>query len=223
MLNNPLNYKDPSGNIPVAVAAAIVVGFLALIFATHAAIKAVQVGNYTIPIKSSWTNSWVSGQKFDNLDVASQKLSGNQKRSFMNYANAIKRGGEAAKNALVGVVNTLKKYITSKCAKVFEEAVKKAYKKLGIKTASKKKNPKKENKSPTSQSQMQRQVEKGQAPKEVDRVDKPHVKGQQPHVHFKDGTSLNQDGSVHDAHKGIPNVSNQVKKWLIQNGWKVNE
>lgn len=39
-------------------------------------------------------------------------------------------------------------------------------------------------KKPTSQNQLQNQVEKGQAPKEVDRVDKPHVDGQQPHVHF---------------------------------------
>ena len=40
-------------------------------------------------------------------------------------------------------------------------------------------------KKPTSQNQIQNQVEKGQAPKEVDRVDKPHVDGQQPHVHLK--------------------------------------
>jgi hypothetical protein len=36
----------------------------------------------------------------------------------------------------------------------------------------------------TSQNQMQRQVERGQAPRGVDRVDKPHVPGQQPHVHY---------------------------------------
>ena len=69
---------------------------------------------------------------------------------------------------------------------------------------------------------MQRQVEKGQAPKDVDRVEKPHVEGQQPHVHFKDGTSLKQDGTIHDKHKGIPNPSNKVKDWLKNNGWKVN-
>ncbi len=74
---------------------------------------------------------------------------------------------------------------------------------------------------PTSQSQLQRQVEKGQAPREVDRVDKPHVPGQQPHVHFKDGTSLNVDGTVHDAHKGIPDPSNKTTKWLLENGWKI--
>lgn len=75
----------------------------------------------------------------------------------------------------------------------------------------------------TSQSQMQKQVERGQAPKEVDRVDKPHVPGQQPHVHFKDGTSLNQDGTIHDAHRGIPNISNNVREWITQNGWEIKE
>ena len=75
----------------------------------------------------------------------------------------------------------------------------------------------------TSQNQMQKQVERGQAPKEIDRVDKPHQKGQQNHVHFKDGTSLNQDGSIHDAHKGIPNPSNTTKTWLQNNGWSLGQ
>ena len=81
----------------------------------------------------------------------------------------------------------------------------------------------KENKKPTSQNQLQKQVEKGQAPKEIDRVDKAHIDGQQPHVHFKDGTSLNQDGTVHDAHNGVPNPSNATKEWLQTNGWSTGE
>lgn len=73
---------------------------------------------------------------------------------------------------------------------------------------------------PKSPGQLQKQVEKGQVPKEVDRVDKPHVPGQKPHVHLDDGTSLNNDGTVHDKHKGNPNPSNKTKKWLNKNGWK---
>lgn len=53
-------------------------------------------------------------------------------------------------------------------------------------------------------------------------MDKPHVKGQKPHVHFKDGTSLNNDGTVHDEHKGIPNISNKIRKWLEKYNWKGN-
>jgi peptidoglycan hydrolase-like protein with peptidoglycan-binding domain len=74
---------------------------------------------------------------------------------------------------------------------------------------------------PASPGNLQKKVEKGQAPKEVDRVDKPHVPGQKPHAHFKDGTSLNNDGTVHDAHKGTPNPSNKTTEWLENNGWKV--
>ena len=40
---------------------------------------------------------------------------------------------------------------------------------------------------------------------------------EKPHVHFKDGTALNQDGTVHDAHKGNLNLTNGTR-----NGWKGN-
>ncbi|CAA0149446.1 RHS repeat-associated core domain-containing protein [Tenacibaculum maritimum] len=67
---------------------------------------------------------------------------------------------------------------------------------------------------------MQKKKEKGQAPKEIDRFDNPHIPGQKPHVHFMDGTSLNNDGTIHDKHRGIPNPSNKTKKWLKQFGWE---
>jgi RHS repeat-associated protein len=79
------------------------------------------------------------------------------------------------------------------------------------------------NSKPSSHSQLQKKVEKGQAPKEVDRVDKPHVPGQQPHVHYKDGTSQNLDGTLHDAHKGVPNPSNKTIEWLLEHGWLKGE
>lgn len=85
------------------------------------------------------------------------------------------------------------------------------------------KNKKTNQNKPTSQNKMQRQVEKGKAPKEIERVDKAHQKGGQNHVHFKNETSLNPDGTVHDAHKGIPNPSNASKEWLRDNGWRCGE
>ncbi len=74
----------------------------------------------------------------------------------------------------------------------------------------------------TSQNQMQKQVEKGQAPNEVDRVDKAHNSFGQEHVHLKDGTAINKDGTIHDKHKGIPNPSKKVLDWLNDNGWCLN-
>lgn len=74
----------------------------------------------------------------------------------------------------------------------------------------------------TSRNQMQRQVENGQAPKEVDRVDPAHNQYGQPHVHFKDGTSLNRDGTIHDRGRGRPNPSRKVWDWLHRNGWCQN-
>lgn len=74
----------------------------------------------------------------------------------------------------------------------------------------------------TSPNQMEKQVEKGQAPDEVDRVDSAHNNYGQPHVHFKDGTSLNRDGTIHDKGHGMPNPSNKVWDWLHRNGWCQN-
>ena len=71
---------------------------------------------------------------------------------------------------------------------------------------------------PTSPNQLQKQVEKGQQPRGVDRVDpgNPNT-GEMPHVHLNDGRALNQDGTWKH---GSGNVNNAVKEWLQQNGWK---
>ncbi|MBQ7934997.1 MAG: hypothetical protein IJ333_01420, partial [Clostridia bacterium] len=74
-------------------------------------------------------------------------------------------------------------------------------------------------KKPTSPNQMQKQVERGQAPKTVIRVDNPKIPNQLPHVHFRDGTSLNIDGSVHDSMNGIHSLTNSERIWLFENGW----
>jgi hypothetical protein len=74
---------------------------------------------------------------------------------------------------------------------------------------------------PTSQNQMQKQVESRKAPKEVDRVDKPHVNApnQQNHIHFKDGTAINMDGSLSHESRGIPQITKAILEWIITNGW----
>lgn len=48
--------------------------------------------------------------------------------------------------------------------------------------------------------QMQREVEKGKAPRDVDRVDKPHdSKTGQEHVHLKNGGAVNKDGTIKEG------------------------
>lgn len=77
-------------------------------------------------------------------------------------------------------------------------------------------------KKPQSPKNMQKQVERGQAPRYVDRVDSahdPNIPKHKPHVHFKDGTTMNFDGTIHDKSKGVPNITNKVKTWLESNGW----
>jgi RHS repeat-associated protein len=70
---------------------------------------------------------------------------------------------------------------------------------------------------PTSQNQMQKQVERGQAPRDVERVDKGRGPYEKDHVALKDGRSLNRDGTWKH---GSGTVSNAVRDWLIRNGWK---
>jgi hypothetical protein len=75
----------------------------------------------------------------------------------------------------------------------------------------------------TSPNQMQRQIERGQAPRGVDRIctqcsysdDNP-----QPHIHFDNmRPTLNMDGTW--GHGGSGSLSNKVIQWLLGNGWGV--
>ncbi len=72
---------------------------------------------------------------------------------------------------------------------------------------------------PSGPNQMQSQVNRDQAPASVDRVDGPHVPGQQPHVHYLDGTSSNRDGTTHDALGGTPAPNRETQSWLRGHGW----
>ena len=73
------------------------------------------------------------------------------------------------------------------------------------------------NEKSSSPGKMQQEVKRGQAPKDVARVDRP--KNGKPHVHFKDGTSLNNDGTIHDKRAGIPKLTRPVRNWLRQHHW----
>ena len=70
----------------------------------------------------------------------------------------------------------------------------------------------------TSPNQMQKQVERGQAPKTVIRVDQARVPFEKPNVHFADGSALNMDGTW--KHGGRELTSAEAN-WLSGNGWGV--
>jgi RHS repeat-associated protein len=71
----------------------------------------------------------------------------------------------------------------------------------------------------SSPGKMQMEVRRGQAPRDVQRVDGKHWKDGEPHVHYTDGTSSNRSGSVHDAGGGVPNPTNAARRWLELHGW----
>lgn len=70
--------------------------------------------------------------------------------------------------------------------------------------------------SKSSAGKMQREVERSQAPKGVDRVDKGRGPYEKDHVHFNDGSARNSDGTWKH---GSSNLSNTVKDWLNKHGW----
>jgi hypothetical protein len=74
---------------------------------------------------------------------------------------------------------------------------------------------------PKSSNQMQKEVERGQAPKTIERVDKgvdrPGLK-EKPHIHLEDGSALNNDGTW--KHGGRP-LTEAEKRWILQSGWKL--
>ena len=72
--------------------------------------------------------------------------------------------------------------------------------------------------SPSNPGKLEIEIKRGQAPKDVKTAHPRHSNGK-PHIHFKDGTAMNNDGTIHDAHKGIPRLSNAVKKWLRKHNW----
>ena len=62
----------------------------------------------------------------------------------------------------------------------------------------------------------------GDAPRGIDRVDKPHTEDGLPHIHFgENDKALNIDGTWHDKGKNMPTITNAIKKWILKNGWRL--
>lgn len=70
---------------------------------------------------------------------------------------------------------------------------------------------------PTSVNQMNQQVQRGQAPRNVIRVDRGKVKGEQDNVHFKGGHSLNRDGTWKHGGRDLTSTEGE---WLVKGGFK---
>ena len=76
------------------------------------------------------------------------------------------------------------------------------------------------NKLPHAAGRMNVEVEKGQAPKTIEHVHKGRGTYEKDHVHFTDGTALNNDGTwKHGEHT----LTNNERKWLDQHNWILPE
>lgn len=70
-----------------------------------------------------------------------------------------------------------------------------------------------------SPNQLNKAIRKGWTPRGITRVDVGKVKGEQTHVHLGKKHALNRDGTW--KHGGSIRLSNDQKKWLRENGWKL--
>lgn len=70
----------------------------------------------------------------------------------------------------------------------------------------------------TSPNQMNQQVQRGQAPNTVDRVDSARFPHEQPHIEFKDGNALNIDGTWKHGGRALTNAE---ADWISGNGWSL--
>ena len=66
---------------------------------------------------------------------------------------------------------------------------------------------------------MNEQINKGQAPKGIKRIDQGHVKGEQTHAHLEKGSAINIDGTL--KHGDGKEMTVAIKKWLKGNRWKL--
>ena len=97
--------------------------------------------------------------------------------------------------------------VTTDVSKCSEEEKKKRCKKWGMGTPA----------------QAQNKVRKQQAPRGIYRIDGPeeYVPYSQWHAHASNNSALNQDGTVHDKHRGYPPFSRDDKDFLFCHGWNI--
>jgi hypothetical protein len=68
----------------------------------------------------------------------------------------------------------------------------------------------------TSPGKMQKLIDRGDSPRGITMAHKGKIAHEKDHVHFKDGSALNRDGTVKH---GAPRPSKDQKKWLEGHGW----
>jgi hypothetical protein len=69
-----------------------------------------------------------------------------------------------------------------------------------------------------SVNRMNKEIQRGQAPRGVKRADKGKVPGEQDHVHLNDGSAINQDGTWKH---GVSELTSAIRDWLASWGWKL--
>jgi hypothetical protein len=65
---------------------------------------------------------------------------------------------------------------------------------------------------------MDKMIKRGKAPRSIIRPDVAKTFGEQPHIHFSDGSALNMDGTWKHGGRAL---TNEEKEFLREWGWNI--
>lgn len=78
-----------------------------------------------------------------------------------------------------------------------------------------------------SVNQVQKLIERGKAPKQIDKAHHSHQPNGKPHIHIKGEGAINNDGSIHDKSKFSGNVNdvlnNETKEFFQKIKWPISQ
>ena len=122
------------------------------------------------------------------------------------YQSTVIVPGDATKNAAsMAAVETAKDGFLAQFGLHNEEHIREGYRANANNTQSSQN---------SSAGNMQRQVERGQAPREIDRVDQGRGPFEKDHVELRDGRALNRDGTWKHGCGGPESMPSSVNEWI---------
>jgi len=207
--NNPINYTDPSGHLPQWLNG---VGDFLLGFSREFVRTINWIGAKTSP---SYAQSLAPSSSESTAMIAG-RIVGDLATIAVGVSEITTGGTMAGGGAVVGCGATLclaaAPAIAAGTAVVATGAMTTASGSVALGE-----NLSLISQKPKSLNQLNQDILKGNAPEGVNRIDKPKIKYEQPHIHFDDGSALNVDGSWKH---GSSQLSSSILKWLESIGWE---
>jgi RHS repeat-associated protein len=204
--DNPIANKDPQGNMTAVVAAAILIALVAIL----------TVLTSSSPSAGSAGGSSSSASSHDVLSAASNLLDS----VGHLVTNGISAFGAAAAGTSMAISASMALTPSTGVATpvIGGTAVTTPYL-INSPTFNDTSLSFSNDNQATSANQLDKKVQRGQAPKTIDRVDRGNPdNGEKDHIQFKDGNALNKDGTWKHGGRTLTNAE---REFIIENGWSL--